>query len=123
MTRVEQLEQEIAKLNPEEFVKLRDWLLEQDWAEWDRQIEQDMRAGRLDAALKRADEHYERGEWHVISKAGLARAYSDDEPDYPANLVRARAARGSREKFERVLSKVPDVEPEAHDRLSPRNAE
>ena len=81
------------------------------------------RRGRLDAALKRADEHYERGEWHTISKAGLARAYSDDEPDYPANLVRERAARGSREKFERVLSKVPDVEPEAHDRLSPRNAE
>jgi hypothetical protein len=37
------------------------------------------------------------------------------------NYVRERAARGSREKFERVLSKVPDVEPEVHDRLSPRN--
>ena len=65
----------------------------------------------------------EREEWHVISKAGLARAYSDDEPDYPVSLVRERAARGSREKFERVLSKVPDVEPEAHDRLSPQNTE
>ena len=39
------------------------------------------------------------------------------------SYIRERAARGSREKFERVLSKVPDVEPEAHDRLSPRNAE
>lgn len=28
---------------------------------WDRQIEQDLRAGRLDAALKRADEHYDAG--------------------------------------------------------------
>ena len=36
--------------------------------------------------------------------------------------IRERAARGSREKFERVLSKVPDVEPEEPDRLSPRNA-
>jgi hypothetical protein len=31
--------------------------------------------------------------------------------------IRQRAARGSREKFERVLAKVPDVEPEGHDRL------
>ena len=37
------------------------------------------------------------------------------------SYIRARAARGSREKFDRVLSKVPDVEPEAHDRLSPDN--
>ncbi len=45
MTRVEQLEQEIAKLNPNEFAQLRDRLLEQDWVEWDCQIEQDGAAG------------------------------------------------------------------------------
>jgi hypothetical protein len=28
MTRVEQLEQQIGQLNPEEFIQLRDWLLE-----------------------------------------------------------------------------------------------
>lgn len=38
------------------------------------------------------------------------------------SYIRERAARGSREKFDRVLSKVPDVEPEDHDRLSPHNA-
>ena len=36
--------------------------------------------------------------------------------------IRERAARGSREKFDRVLAKVPDVEPEGHDGLSPHNA-
>ena len=35
----------------------------------------------------------EREEWYALSKAGLARAYSDDEPDYPASLVRKPAAR------------------------------
>jgi hypothetical protein len=35
--------------------------------------------------------------------------------------IRDRAARGSREQFERVLAKVPDVEPEDRDRLSPGN--
>jgi hypothetical protein len=39
------------------------------------------------------------------------------------SYVRKRAARGSREKFERVLAKVPDVEPVNEDRLSPENAE
>lgn len=38
------------------------------------------------------------------------------------SYIRARAARGSREKFDRVLSKVPDVEPEESDRLSPPDA-
>ena len=54
MTRVEHLEQEIARLNPEEFTQLREWLLERDWAEWDRQIERDSAAGRLDGLMKRA---------------------------------------------------------------------
>jgi hypothetical protein len=31
--------------------------------------------------------------------------------------LQERAKRGSREKFEAVLAKVPDVEPEEHDRL------
>ena len=30
----------------------------------------------------------ERLDWYALSKAGLARAYSEDEPDYPASLVR-----------------------------------
>lgn len=34
------------------------------------------------------------------------------------SYIRARAARGSLEKFERVLAKVPDVEPDEHDRLT-----
>ena len=38
------------------------------------------------------------------------------------SYIRERAARGSREKFDRVLSKVPDIEPEEHDRRSPHNA-
>jgi hypothetical protein len=32
----------------------------------------------------------EREDWYALSKAGVARAYSDDEPDYPATLVRRR---------------------------------
>jgi hypothetical protein len=35
----------------------------------------------------------ERAEWYALSKLGLARAYSDDdEPDYPASLIRKHSA-------------------------------
>ena len=34
----------------------------------------------------------ERQDWSALSKAGLGRAYSDDEPDYPASLVRVHSA-------------------------------
>ena len=34
-----------------------------------------------------------------------------------AEYLEARAARGSREKFRKALARVPDVEPDANDRL------
>ena len=53
MTRVEALEKRIEKLSPGEVTKLRDWLLERDWQCWDRQIERDGAAGKLDKLFKR----------------------------------------------------------------------
>ena len=38
------------------------------------------------------------------------------------SYIRKRAMRGSREKFDRVLAKAPEVDPEEHDRLSPHSA-
>lgn len=38
------------------------------------------------------------------------------------SYIREHAMRGNREKFDRVLSKVPDIEPEANDRLSADNS-
>lgn len=48
MSKVESLEQEIRKLSPQELAELRTWFLEYDAEVWDRQIEEDARAGRLD---------------------------------------------------------------------------
>ena len=62
MTRVEQLEREIEKLKPEEFAKLRNWLLEKDWTAWDRQLEEDVAAGRLDKLAEDALAEHARGE-------------------------------------------------------------
>jgi hypothetical protein len=56
MTRVEHLEQEIASLPVDEYRQLRDWIIDRDWAAWDRQIESDSVAGKLDFLLKEAEE-------------------------------------------------------------------
>ncbi|HEV7922263.1 MAG TPA: hypothetical protein VGR02_15870 [Thermoanaerobaculia bacterium] len=52
MTRVQAIEEQIKSLSRTELAELRDWLLEHDWAEWDRQIEQDSR--KLDKLFEKA---------------------------------------------------------------------
>jgi hypothetical protein len=54
MTRVKQLEQQIVQLDPEEFAQLWEWLMEQDWSAWDREIERDADSGKLDRLVKQA---------------------------------------------------------------------
>jgi hypothetical protein len=54
MTRVLQLEQQIAELSPEELAIFRKWFAEFDAEMWDRQIEADAGAGKLDALAQKA---------------------------------------------------------------------
>ena len=54
MGKVENIEQQVQALSPEELAQFRAWFLEFDWATWDRQIERDVRAGRLDALAEQA---------------------------------------------------------------------
>ena len=53
MTKLEKIEQEIASLQPADLHKLADWLAEYRSDLWDKQIEEDSKAGKLD---KLADE-------------------------------------------------------------------
>lgn len=48
MTRVQLIEQEIRKLSPEELAQLRDWFLELDAEQWDKQLERDAESGKLE---------------------------------------------------------------------------
>jgi hypothetical protein len=54
MSKIEKIEQDIQALSPEELAQFRAWFLEYDWAIWDRQIERDAEAGRLDDLAARA---------------------------------------------------------------------
>ncbi len=54
MRKVEKIEQDVQALSQEELARFRAWFLEYDWAAWDRQLEQDAQAGRLDQLAEKA---------------------------------------------------------------------
>jgi len=58
MRRINELERAARELPPQELAEFREWFAGFDAAQWDRQFERDVAAGRLDAlaqeALKRA---------------------------------------------------------------------
>ena len=51
---VEKLERQIKDLSPEDLAAFRKWFLAYDWDVWDRQLEQDVAAGKLDALAEKA---------------------------------------------------------------------
>jgi len=54
MGNVEKIERDVQALSPEELAKFRAWFLEYDWAVWDRQLEEDVEAGKLDQLADKA---------------------------------------------------------------------
>lgn len=54
MTKVEKIENEVKQLNQDELAVFRDWFRKYDSDEWDRQIEEDVRSGKLDRLAKEA---------------------------------------------------------------------
>jgi hypothetical protein len=54
MTELEQIEDRVRKLSAKEFEEFRTWFREQEWEEWDRQIEQDSKSGKLKALAEKA---------------------------------------------------------------------
>jgi hypothetical protein len=61
MTKLEELERAVAALTAEEYREFRQWFLERDWEQWDRQIEEDSRAGKLDFLVGEAFEAKKQG--------------------------------------------------------------
>jgi hypothetical protein len=51
---VEQLQVEIEALPESDFARLRKWFIDRDWDRWDRQLESDVAAGKLDFLLVEA---------------------------------------------------------------------
>ena len=54
MSRVELIQSSILSLSPEEYAQLRQWFVERDWEQWDKQIEEDSASGKLDFLIEEA---------------------------------------------------------------------
>jgi hypothetical protein len=58
---VEELESVVSHLSAEDLTRFSEWFEEFLATEWDRRIEADIGAGRLDHAAQRADDDFEDG--------------------------------------------------------------
>jgi hypothetical protein len=61
MTQIETIQAEIESLSSEDFARLREWIVQQDWQKWDRQIERDSAAGKLDFLREEAEAAKQQG--------------------------------------------------------------
>lgn len=62
MTNVEDIKAAIIQLSPQALEELREWYAEFDAQEWDKQIESDVEAGRLDSLAEDAIRSFRMGE-------------------------------------------------------------
>lgn len=56
MMRIEEIKNAVSSLPVNEYRKFRDWFLERDWAQWDKQIQADSESGKLDFLVEAMDE-------------------------------------------------------------------
>lgn len=54
VAKVDELKTEIERLPQEQFAELVRWLSEKDWERWDKEIEADSAAGKLDFLVREA---------------------------------------------------------------------
>jgi hypothetical protein len=91
MMQVEILKQHIAKLDKDSFSKLRDWVLELDQSIWYKQLEANVKAGKLDFLVNEATAETEKSTQnnidtsaidsldHVVKKVLLETGMTEDE--------------------------------------------
>jgi len=66
MSELEELENRIRNLPPEDLAKFRAWFVEFDHILWDRQIQSDAKSGKLDRLVNEALADYKTGKARKI---------------------------------------------------------
>jgi hypothetical protein len=61
MNQLETIEKQIAELDQDSYTRLRNWFIEFDHSVWDRKIEADSNAGKLDFLINAALSEYHQG--------------------------------------------------------------
>jgi hypothetical protein len=59
---IKEIESAIAQLPPAEVAELAKWFEEFQAQVWDEQLEQDVKAGRLDGLIEQAEQEFEQGQ-------------------------------------------------------------
>ena len=54
MTAVKEIISKIERLSEDEFISLRNWIVEQAWEKWDKRIIKDSEKGNLDFLVREA---------------------------------------------------------------------
>ena len=62
MTTIPEIQQAIMNLSEADYTKLCCWVLDQDWERWEREFDEDVKTGKLDALAAEALEAKARGE-------------------------------------------------------------
>jgi len=66
MSELEHLEQQVLQLSPEDLAKFRTWFIELDHQLWDKQIEDDVAAGKLDRLIAEVRAEFKAGKTREI---------------------------------------------------------
>ena len=66
MTTIIEIEKAISNLPPEELAQFRTWFEEFDAAAWDRQFEEDVVSGKLDAIADKAISDFKNGNFKEL---------------------------------------------------------
>jgi len=61
MSKVEELKTDIERLSSEEAAELFRWLSEREWENWDKEMEADSQAGRLDFLVRETRQEKAKG--------------------------------------------------------------
>lgn len=61
MIDIKKIKNEIEKLPESDFSELRRWIAEKDWKKWDKKIEKDSKANKLDFLIDEAKEEKKNG--------------------------------------------------------------
>jgi len=62
MSKVKEIEKVISNLKPRELARFREWFEEFDAVIWDKQFEEDVKSGKVDAMVGNAITDFKKGE-------------------------------------------------------------
>ena len=69
---IKEIESAIAQLPPSKLVELAKWFEEFQAQVWDEQLEQDVKAGRLDTMIKQAQQDFEHGQCFPLRSISIS---------------------------------------------------